>query len=72
MAVIILVLQAILEIVLAPHLTTTLFILTPDVVDETALSVISYFVILPVYTIFYWTVSRRWAFFPWQHIRKNH
>ena len=36
-------------------------------IDETALEVILYFLILPLFTIIYWLVKRAWVFYPWQH-----
>ena len=36
-------------------------------IDETAIEIILYFLILPIFTITYWLVKDVWVFFPWQH-----
>ena len=41
--------------------------ISPQMVDQAALEVILYFLILPVFTIIYWFIKRAWIFFPWQH-----
>ena len=65
--VIILVSKIITGIIIATLINEEFYVVTPSVVDEAALAIINYFVILPIYTIFYWLLNRQWVFFPWQH-----
>jgi hypothetical protein len=39
---------------------------SPQMIDEAALQIILYFLMLPLFTLTYWLIKRTWVFFPWQ------
>lgn len=40
---------------------------SPEMIDRAALQIILYFLLMPLFTIVYWSLMRAWVFFPWQH-----
>jgi hypothetical protein len=65
--VIILVLLTIARVITGTFFEPNLDTVSLKMIDETALEVILYFLILPLFTIIYWLANRSWVFFPWQH-----
>ncbi len=64
---IILIFITIAQIIAVTYIKQSVSEISPQVIDQAALKIIFYFLILPVFTIIYWFIKRVWIFFPWQH-----
>jgi hypothetical protein len=64
--VIILILVTIAQIITSTFLEPNLNMVSPQMIDEAALQIILYFLLLPLFTLTYWLIKRTWVFFPWQ------
>ena len=65
--VIALILVTIANIITNTFLAPNLEAISPKMIDEAALQIILYFLILPLFTLTYRLIKRAWVFFPWQH-----
>ena len=67
MIALILILLTIARIIALTHFEPNLDEISLKMIDEAALRVILYFLILPLYTLTYRVTKHAWIFFPWQH-----
>ena len=63
----ILILITIARIIIITLFEPNLDAVSLKMIDEAALRVILYFLILPLYTLTYRIIKHAWVFFPWQH-----
>ena len=61
------ILLTIARIIALTHFEPNLDAIPLEMIDEAALRVVLYFLILPLNTLTYRITKRAWVFFPWQH-----